>query len=1293
MYFDGLERVKSFIKPNKLLFDPPKKLDIFQLSMTTVIALSVLIICKFYLEYNITKSDIQIYFTQISLSCSGSTFIGLRFYTLVTRMFEWYQVVLLSDEQYIARYGNDRDSNNTLFNIIIDVNSLGDEQQQHQLYQKNYIFIYKLDRFNQFRYLNSNINDGSSYNVDRLKYLCYQPGKQELLSTFRVASTATSTTAATPTKTTTNRLPRAYCSASYAKRFNFKKDDIIHLKTVSISSVALERVVLLANDLQSFQSVITTADQHNNNNNNNSNNKNNNNYKADQMFKNYLISNSILFNQDARLSLGHNNQSVSFEIMECYPLLQGSISSNTTIIIVGPDQQSALNLERKLNRLEIGSSPSSPAASSNSSNSSSSSSYLSNTNLRVSNFIIHPLSQSMISPSSLNLESSTTSSSSSVFSSSVISSSQINSSLFHFTPNSNRILLNNTVQIRQLKTIPSNIYLPLIDPNYDYLYDAIVTLSTLKQYGLFHGATIKLKSLINHKYIVIKIFSIMNNNSNNSSNNNYNNDSDSIQSDLQLEDGYVYLSPLSLFNLGYEPKSIIMSRTSNFNAEISLLKGVAFPTASQVKISRVKSSASDGHATYSNQLIQFFDQVRIFKEGDLFAVESGENFGNNAIDNPLIFFKVESLQSPGAITTPSDEFDQLFVIDKEKSTMIQEGSSQSLLPAHIQSFHSRGDQQQQECYDFIAYEKEFQKMIELTLPFFHSFEFDFKCTLLLKGASGVGKRTLLRQLSNHLGLHLFEVDCYQLYSFNEAEKELNIKRILERASEATPSLLLLSNFEVLEQSPSTTLNEKKESNISNILKETLQSISDKLLMMETTYQQQQQQPASSSPSSSSKSNRINYPFLIAATVKSTDDMSGKLRSWFKYEIELDAPDESQRSRLLKNMFNSIPINNSVSLKNIAMRTASFLPLNLKNLVERSGMKAMKRVISNVGTISPEEVCNCGISVVNDDISDALADMQGYQSSSLGAPKIPNVKWDDVGGLASVKSEIMDTIQLPLENPHLFSSGIGKRSGILFYGPPGTGKTLLAKAIATECSLNFLSVKGPELINMYIGESEKNIRDIFNKARQAKPCVIFFDELDSLAPSRGNGADSGGVMDRVVSQLLAELDGMQKSSDVFIIGATNRPDLLDPALTIPGRLDRLLYLGISTDKDSQLRIVQALTRKFHLHSDVDLRAVVERCEMNLTGSDFYALCSDALANAIKDMINQLEEKRKKKQTSASNTYGKNSNINYDDEDEDENQQVIVAQQHFLDAVYALVPSVSEDEMAYYHKVQKQFTKQK
>jgi peroxin-6 len=214
-----------------------------------------------------------------------------------------------------------------------------------------------------------------------------------------------------------------------------------------------------------------------------------------------------------------------------------------------------------------------------------------------------------------------------------------------------------------------------------------------------------------------------------------------------------------------------------------------------------------------------------------------------------------------------------------------------------------------------------------------------------------------------------------------------------------------------------------------------------------------------------------------------------------------------------------------------------------------------------------------------DFEQALKKAKVSYTENFGAPRIPKVSWSDIGGLATAKADILDTIRLPLEHPELFADGLKQRSGkeipleqlhrvmiwagLLLYGPPGTGKTLIAKAVATSFSVNFLSVKGPELLNMYIGESEANVRKIFQRARDASPCVVFFDELDSVAPKRGYHGDSGGVMDRIVSQLLAELDGMSSAKgNVFVIGATNRPDLLDPALLRPGRqVIRYIYIYI------------------------------------------------------------------------------------------------------------------------------------
>lgn len=375
--------------------------------------------------------------------------------------------------------------------------------------------------------------------------------------------------------------------------------------------------------------------------------------------------------------------------------------------------------------------------------------------------------------------------------------------------------------------------------------------------------------------------------------------------------------------------------------------------------------------------------------------------------------------------------------------------------------------------------------------------------------------------------------------------------------------------------------------------------------------------------------------VLVATTTQVEMVSEDMRSLFTHELEFLAPDETEREGILRTIIDerSIQLSHDVDLAAVATKTAALVAGDLVDVVERAIIarehrleSLTKRSLTNKQLSAPILVRDILVSggentrcVTKPDFDLAVDAARKNFADSIGAPKIPNVSWEDVGGLENVKNAVMETIQLPLERPELFAKGMKKRSGILFYGPPGTGKTLLAKAIATEFSLNFFSVKGPELLNMYIGESEANVRRVFQRARDARPCVVFFDELDSVAPKRGNQGDSGGVMDRIVSQLLAELDGMSGgdvgSGGVFVIGATNRPDLLDPALLRPGRFDKMLYLGLSDTHDKQLRILEALTRKFRLGPDVSLRRVAESMPFTYTGADLYAICSDAMLKAI------------------------------------------------------------------------------
>lgn len=433
---------------------------------------------------------------------------------------------------------------------------------------------------------------------------------------------------------------------------------------------------------------------------------------------------------------------------------------------------------------------------------------------------------------------------------------------------------------------------------------------------------------------------------------------------------------------------------------------------------------------------------------------------------------------------------------------------------------------------------------------------------------------------------------------------------------------------------------------------------------------------------------VNEARVVIATTGDVEEIPEGIRSTFTHEFEMGAPEEKEREGILQNAVTErgIKLSTDVELGTVALKTAALVAGDLVDVVERAAAARTARLEKLAEDASKQlpdsEVFIRDIllaggdgarGVTKADFDTAVEAARKNFADSIGAPKIPNVGWDDVGGLTNVKDALIETIQLPLERPELFAKGMKKRSGILFYGPPGTGKTLLAKAIATEFSLNFFSVKGPELLNMYIGESEANVRRVFQRARDARPCVVFFDELDSVAPKRGNQGDSGGVMDRIVSQLLAELDGMnggeENSGGVFVIGATNRPDLLDTALLRPGRFDKMLYLGVSDTHRKQATILEALTRKFALNPDVSLDRVAEQLPLTYTGADLYALCSDAMLKAITRKSTAVDDKIKQLPGGPVTTA-----YFFDHLATPEDVSVTVMEEDFLAAQGELVPSV-------------------
>ncbi|KZT66717.1 AAA-domain-containing protein [Daedalea quercina L-15889] len=746
----------------------------------------------------------------------------------------------------------------------------------------------------------------------------------------------------------------------------------------------------------------------------------------------------------------------------------------------------------------------------------------------------------------------------------------------------------------------------------------------------------------------------------------------------------------------------------------------SIPTARSVTIARVASPVTTDR-TYQSLFLRalqdyFKDTMRLVKQGDIITVKintdevmwqtdadskvdlsSGEGEASfeykfmDAADvaDELAFFVVTNIEhhivssNGDASLSASDIYLGSTVgelgcwIDPSVTRMIQTGVEHAKVPDMARYLNIKGSVpfppiSKRPCTLFAA-DSAYGKLVALIAAALnpHAAKYQLQLSILLKGPKGSGKFTTASWAAQHLGIHLFEVNCYDVLGENDAKTEGTLRARFERASLCSPCILLLRNIDAFAQTTQG-LEPGKEPGISSTLQECIASLEQGW-------------------------NLTGYPVLVVGTTSDSEKVPSRVLSCFKHEINLEAPGEADRHEILNSLLNGHIIAPDVSVKDIAVQTAALVAADLVNLVSRAQAAAVERAAKD-SSVSSVDLFYAGIPLTATDFEIALKESRAAYSENIGAPKIPSVSWDDVGGLAHVKADILDTIQLPLEHPELFADGLKKRSGILLYGPPGTGKTLLAKAVATSCALNFFSVKGPELLNMYIGESEANVRRVFQRARDARPCVIFFDELDSVAPKRGNHGDSGGVMDRIVSQILAELDGLsggKAGADVFVIGATNRPDLLDPALLRPGRFDRMLYLGVSNSHAAQLNILQALTRKFRLHPELRLEVIAEQCPFHYTGADFYALCADALLKAMSRKAEELEETIEKLNNQPPNPrhpYPLTPQYYLAELATPAEMEVLVTQRDFEAALKELIPSVSQAEMEHYARVQQRFSKE-
>merc|ERR1712216_265959 len=341
---------------------------------------------------------------------------------------------------------------------------------------------------------------------------------------------------------------------------------------------------------------------------------------------------------------------------------------------------------------------------------------------------------------------------------------------------------------------------------------------------------------------------------------------------------------------------------------------------------------------------------------------------------------------------------------------------------------------------------------------------------------------------------------------------------------------------------------------------------------------------------------------------------------FDREIDIGVPDDKGRLEILNIHTQKMRLSSEVNIEEICKETYGFVGADLAQLCTQAAMQCIREK-SEFFDFDEEKIDSSvldSLFVSQDNFRVALS-QSNPSAFRETAVEIPNITWKDIGGLENVKRELQETVQYPVEHPEKFEKfGMQPSKGVLFYGPPGCGKTLLAKAIANECQANFVSIKGPELLTMWFGESENNVREVFDKARQASPCVLFFDELDSIARARGGGSgDAGGAGGRGMNQMLTEMDGVGSKKNVFIIGATNRPDIIDPALMRPGRLDQLVYIPLP-DHASRVDILKSCLRKSPLAKDISIDEIAT-ATAKFSGADLTEICQRACKYAIRESI--------------------------------------------------------------------------
>jgi len=527
--------------------------------------------------------------------------------------------------------------------------------------------------------------------------------------------------------------------------------------------------------------------------------------------------------------------------------------------------------------------------------------------------------------------------------------------------------------------------------------------------------------------------------------------------------------------------------------------------------------------------------------------------------------------------------------------------------------------------------KKIREMVEIPLKrpeIFHRLGIDPPKGVLLHGPPGTGKTLLAKAVANESDAHFILLNGPEIMSKFYGESEKKIRNIFEEAEKNAPSIIFIDELDSIAPKREEVSGEVERRVVSQIL-----------TMMD------------------GMKNRGKVIVIGATNRVNSIDQALRRPGRFDREININVPDKAGRLAILKIHTRGMPLAKDVKLEELASKTHGFVGADLEALAKEAAMNVLRKHLPEMKLDEEEQIPENVLEkmiIKHDDFAEALKIVRPSAMREV-LVETPNVSWENVGGLDSVKQELKEAVEWPLKHPESFKKiGIRPSRGILLYGPPGTGKTLLAKAVAKESEANFIQVKGPSLLSMWVGKSEEGVRKIFERARQVSPCVIFFDEIDSLAGRRGNESGTK-VTERVLNQMLAEMDGLEDLKDILVIAATNRPDLLDTAVLRPGRFDRILLVN-APDEKGRLEILKVHTSKMPLAKDVKLDEISKRA-IGFTGADMEALSREAGMLALRENIDAE----------------------------------IVRKKHFEEALRKVSPSVTKASIDTYRKIEETFLK--